>query len=198
VNSAINNGAGLLLTRRSTPVIDLAAPGPTAAQLDALLSAALRVPDHSRLTPWRIQIVRDESRARLAGSFERAYRSETAVPEEARIEKLKRLALGAPVVLVVSSKLVRGHKVPEVEQLLSGGALCQNILLAAHAAGFGAVWLTGFAAYSPGVKQALGIAAPENVLGFIALGTAGREAPERARPALNDIVSEWRGQVAPQ
>jgi nitroreductase len=193
MSGAVTNGADLLLTRRSTPVIDLAAPGPTATQLSALLSAALRVPDHSRLTPWRIQIARDESRAQLAGRFENAYRAETAVPEEARIEKLKRLALGAPVVLVVSSKLVRGHKVPEIEQLLSGGALCQNILLAAHAAGFGAVWLTGFAAYSPGVKQALGLSPHDKVLGFIALGTAGREAPERARPPLNDIVSEWHG-----
>jgi nitroreductase len=193
MNGATTGDTHLLQTRRSTPVIDLTAPGPTAAQLDVLLNAALRVPDHSRLTPWRIQIVRDESRAPLAISFESAYRAETAVPEEARVEKLKRLALAAPVLLVVSSKLTRGHKVPEVEQLLSGGALCQNILLAAHAAGFGAVWLTGFAAYSPGVKQALGIAAHDNVLGFIALGTAGRESPERARPALRDIVSEWRG-----
>ena len=189
----MTSGRDLLQTRRSTPVIDLAAPGPTAAQLDTMLRAALRVPDHSRLTPWRIQIVRDESRAQLAVIFETAYRAETAVPEEARVEKLRRLALGAPVVLVVSSKLARGHKVPEIEQLLSGGALCQNILLAAHAAGFGAVWLTGFAAYSPGVKQALGVSAHDNVLGFISLGTVGREAPERARPALSDIVSDWHG-----
>lgn len=193
MSGVATDGADLLLTRRSTPVIDLAAPGPTATQLSALLSTALRVPDHSRLTPWRIQVVRDEARAQLAGSFENAYRAETALPDEARVAKLKRLALGAPVVLVVSSKLVRGHKVPEIEQLLSGGALCQNILLAAHAAGFGAVWLTGFAAYSPGVKQALGISAHDKVLGFIALGTAGREAPERVRPELNNIVSEWRG-----
>ncbi len=86
---------------------------------------------------------------------------------------------------------MRGHKVPEIEQLLSGGALCQNILLAAHAAGFGAVWLTGASAYSPGVKQALGVAVHDHVLGFISLGTPARAAPERARPALADVVSDW-------
>jgi nitroreductase len=182
-----------LRTRRSVPVIDLADPGPDEYALNQLLETALRVPDHSRLTPWRIQIVRGESRAALAQEFAAAYRSEMAEPEPARLEKLQRLASGAPVLLVVSSKLLRSHKVPELEQLLSGGALCQNILLAAHAAGFGAVWLTGFAAYSPGVKRSLGVAAHDYILGFIALGTIRRAAAERARPALTEIVSEWRG-----
>jgi nitroreductase len=194
MSMATDTGSVLLLrTRRSTPVIDLAAPGPDATQLDALLAAALRVPDHSRLTPWRVQIVRAGARAQLAQCFERAYRAENAAPEEPRVAKLRRLAEGAPVLLVVSSKLVRGHKVPEIEQLLSGGALCQNILLATHAAGFGAVWLTGLSAYSAGVKQALGIDANDHILGFIALGSVTRPAPERTRPALGDVVSEWRG-----
>jgi nitroreductase len=183
----------LLGTRRSTPTIDLSEPGPDAAQLQALLSLALRVPDHSRLTPWRIQVVRGAARITLANCFEQAYRAESTAPEEPRVAKLRRLAQGAPVLLVISSKLVRGHKVPELEQLLSGGALCQNILLGAHAAGFGAVWLTGVSAYSPGVKQALGVAAHDHILGFIALGNIARAAAERERPTLAAIVSDWRG-----
>jgi nitroreductase len=184
----------LLRTRRSTPLIDLGEPGPGEAALTALLTTALRVPDHSRLTPWRIQVVRGAARAALSAKIAAAYVAETAAPEAGRIAKLQAMPRAAPVLLVISSRLVRGHKVPEIEQLLSGGALCENILLAAHSAGFGAFWLTGFSAYSPQVKQALGVDVNDHILGFIALGTAKREAVERARPVVGDIVSEWRGE----
>jgi nitroreductase len=183
----------LLRTRRSVPLHDLRDPGPDQATLEKIMTAALRVPDHSRLMPWRVQVVRGGAREQLAESIAAAYVAETPTPDAGRLAKVKAMPQSAPVLLVVSSKLTRGHKVPEIEQLLSGGALCQNILLAAHAAGFGGFWLTGFSAYSPQVKQALGIEMSEHILGFIALGTAAREPAERSRPLLRDIVSEWSG-----
>lgn len=184
----------LLNARRSVPSIDLREPGPDAATLERIFTAALRVPDHGGLTPWRIQIIAGAARQRFSAAIAAAYAAEVTPPDEAKAAKLVGGPLRAPLLLVVSSKLRRPHKVPEGEQLLSGGALCQNILLAAQAAGFSGFWYTGWTAYSPGVKRALGIEPGEHVLGYIALGTAGRVPSERPRPTVADIVSEWRGE----
>jgi nitroreductase len=96
----------------------------------------------------------------------------------------------APLVLAVVARLTPGHKVPEQEQLLSGGALCFQLLLAADAMGFGAQWLTGWAAYDPEVSARLGLAGNERILGFIHLGTAREAAPERERPDAMSLLSE--------
>lgn len=186
------DSGSLLDGRRSVPLPDLGEPGPDEATLQQVLTRALRVPDHSQLTPWRIQVVRGEARRKLADGIAAQYLAESVSPEDSRLAKLRAMPQAAPVLLVVSSHLKRNHKVPEIEQLLSGGALCQNILLAAQAAGFAGIWLTGWSAYSPGVKRLLGIDADEHILGFIALGTARRESKERSRPSASDIVSEWR------
>jgi len=182
-----------LRTRRSVPVVDLVEPAPDAATLESLLTPALRVADHGALTPWRVQVLRGTARAALSAQIADAYRSETAAPDEAQANKLASRPLQAPLLLAVSSRLVHGHKVPEFEQLLSGGALCQNILLAVHAAGYAAFWFTGWSAYSPGVRRALGVRDRDEILGFIAIGTARRASAERPRPAFADVVCEWTG-----
>ena len=183
----------LLDARRSVPSPDLREPGPDAATLQRIFAAALRVPDHGGLAPWRVQTIAGDARQRFAAVVAATYQSEVAQPDAAQAAKLVARPQQAPLLLVVSSRLRRPHKVPESEQLLSGGALCQNILLAAQSAGFSGFWYTGWAAYSPGVKTALGINAGEHILGYIALGTPVRVPPERPRPAWGDIVSEWRG-----
>jgi hypothetical protein len=147
------DSGSLLDGRRSVPLPDLGEPGPDEATLQQLLMRALRVPDHSQLTPWRIQVVRGEARQELAEGIAVQYLAESVSPEDSRLAKLRAMPQAAPVLLVVSSHLKRNHKVPEIEQLLSGGALCQNILLAAQAAGFAGFWLTGWSAYSAGVKR---------------------------------------------
>jgi len=188
----------LLNTRRSVPSPDLREPGPDAATLQRIFTAALRVPDHGALAPWRVQTIAGDARQRFAAVIAAAYQAEMTEPDAARAAKLAARPQQAPLLLVVSSRLRRPHKVPESEQLLSGGALCQNILLAAQAAGFSGFWYTGWAAYSPGVKCALGIEPSEHILGYIALGTASRLPPERPRPTVTEIVSEWRGDPLPQ
>ena len=124
--------------RRSTPSRLLGPPGPDAAQLRALLECAVRVPDHGKLAPWRFIAIAGDARLAL-GEFLAARsleRDPAAAP--AVVEKDRARFSHAPLVLVVVARLLAGHKVPEQEQLLSGGALCFQLLLAADALGFGA------------------------------------------------------------
>ncbi|MCU0890731.1 MAG: nitroreductase family protein, partial [Sandarakinorhabdus sp.] len=83
--------------------------------------------------------------------------------------------------------------IPLWEQELSVGAACQNLMLAAHAHGFVANWLTGWAAYDAQVLALLGGAAPERIAGFFFIGTQDKPLEERPRPDLSAVVSHWRG-----
>jgi nitroreductase len=181
---------GVLRHRRSTPSRLLGPPGPDPGQLRALLECAVRVPDHGKLAPWRFIAIAGEAKAGM-GEF-LAARSRERDPEAAPavVEKDRLRFSYAPLVLVVVARLSPGHKVPEQEQLLSGGALCFQLLLAADAMGFGAQWLTGWPAYDAAVAARLGLAAHERVLGFIHLGTAREPAPERERPDAISLLSE--------
>ena len=178
--------------RRSTPSRLLGPPGPDAAQLRALLECAVRVPDHGKLAPWRFIAIAGEARLAL-GEFLAARsleRDPAAAP--ALVEKDRARFSHAPLVLVVVACLTPGHKVPEQEQLLSGGALCFQLLLAADAQGFGAQWLTGWPAYDPAVAARLARRANQRVLGFIHLGSAREAVPERERPDATALLSEFR------
>ena len=181
----------VLRHRRSTPSRLLGPPGPDAAQLRALLECAVRVPDHGKLAPWRFLRIAGDARHAL-GEFLAARaleRDPGAAP--AAVEKDRLRFSHAPLVLVVIARLTPGHKVPEQEQLLSGGALCFQLLLAADAMGFGAQWLTGWPAYDPAVAARLGLVEHERVLGFLHLGTAREAAPERERPDAMALLSEF-------
>jgi nitroreductase len=96
------------------------------------------------------------------------------------------------VVVAVISRVVDNKAAPEWEQILSVGAACQNLIVAATSLGFGAQWITEWTAYSPGVREALGLAPNERIAGFVYIGTAKEKPEERERPALADIVSDWR------
>lgn len=183
----------LLLKRRSVSARYLLAPGPDAAALHDILSAAIRVPDHGKLAPWRALLIPADRRDAFTRALLAAYDEEMPEKDEAKREKLSRFAAHAPVMLAVSTKLQRGHKIPEIEQILSCGAFCMNIEHAAAALGFASNWLTGFAAYSPRVKQALGIETEEQIVGFLFIGTAEAPPSERPRPHVEDILSVWNG-----
>ena len=169
----------------------LGEPGPSSAQVDALLDQAVRVPDHGKLAPWRF--LRIQGPARLAMGELLAARSrerDPAVPAAA-VEKDRQRFSHAPLVLAVVARITQGHQVPEQEQLLSGGAVCFALLQGAQALGFGAQWLTGWAAYDPVIRARLGVAGHEAVLGFIHIGTASADAPERQRPDARGLLSDW-------
>lgn len=183
----------LLTTRRSTPSRLLAAPGPDQATLEAMLAEAVRVPDHGKLAPWRFLLVRGAARQRL-GDLLAARRLELEpVAADAVVEKDRRRFSHAPLVVVAVGRLDPDHRIPVQEQLLSGGCVCFSLLLAAHARGFGAQWLTGWAAYDRAIAGRLGLGEHEHVLGFIHIGTAAEAVPERPRPDARDLTSDWDG-----
>ncbi|QBB71618.1 nitroreductase [Pseudolysobacter antarcticus] len=185
-----------LTTRQSTPSRLLNAPAPDAAQLQALLEAAIRVPDHGQLVPFRLLLLRDASRIAFGQRIAEIHQhSDPGAPEKA-LQKDRDRFNQAPLVIVVIARLTAGHKVPEQEQLLSAGCVAYNILLGAHALGFGAQWLTGWAAYDADVAALLSLAANEKVIGFVHVGTAAEVIPDRTRPVLESVCGEWHPESA--
>jgi nitroreductase len=179
--------------RRSVPSRQLGAPGPDAAQLEHLLQAAIRVPDHGKLVPWRLLLIRGEARARLGTGLAAIHARNAPDIAPAALEKDRERYNSAPLIVVVIARIETDHpKIPAQEQLLSAGCVAYNLLLGAQALGFGAQWLTGWAAYDRDSAALLGLAANEHVVGFVHVGTARDFAPERTRPALPEVVSEWR------
>jgi nitroreductase len=180
----------LMKTRRSGRPRDLVAPGPGAAELDEILAIAMRTPDHGKLHPWRFVHVTRDQRDAFAALLHAAYRIDNPQPGRLEIEATERFARQAPELIVALSSPVPGHKIPAWEQELSCGAACMNLLIATHALGYAAGWVTGWAAYSPAVLAAFG-APGERIAGFIFLGTPGAPLEERLRPAPEEVVSSW-------
>jgi nitroreductase len=181
----------LLSTRSSTKAAELKAPGPSVAEIDRLLTVACRVPDHGKLTPWRFIVFEGDARlkagAAIAATFCAKYPD--AKPEQVEFER-KRLA-HAPLVIAVVSRAAPHIKIPEWEQVLSAGAAAMNLVLAAHALGYGANWITGWYAYDRGVLDALSLAPHERIAGFIHIGTAEAPAVDRPRPQLSEIATRF-------
>lgn len=187
----LSSPAALMATRRSGKPRDMAAPGPTAEQWDRILSAAIRVPDHGKLAPWRFVVVPDDRREAFAELLERAYRVERPDPGKVELEAIRQFATQAPALVVALSAPAHASHIPIWEQELSAGAACMNLLVAAHAEGLVGGWLTGWAAYSDMVREAFGTAG-ERIAGFIFIGTPARELEERPRPERDTVISEWR------
>ncbi|SDF78237.1 nitroreductase family protein [Thalassobaculum litoreum] len=184
----------LLLTRRSVVAKNLSEPGPDAVTLQKIIAAGLRVPDHGKIGPWRVQVLLKEGQLALGDVLASVYLADNPDAEKRLVDMERLRPSRSPVLLAVTSKIDPHHpKIPELEQRLSGGALCQNILVAAHASGFAAQWLTEWPAFHPTVKEALGHDADTDIIGFIYIGTPTEAPTERGRPAYEDVVSEWTG-----
>lgn len=181
-----------LLTRQS--VSQLAAPAPGTEVLQQAFACALRAPDHRLLRPWRYLVIEGEGLVRLGALFVAASRADNPELAEAEIERLQRMPLRAPMIVVAVTSFREDAKVPREEQLLSTGAAVQNFLLALHAQGFAGMWRTGPMAGNRRVCAGLGLAAHEAIAGFLYVGTA---AAEPRRPAPLDVaafVQEWSGE----
>lgn len=184
----------LLLTRRSAKAAMLGEPGPDPAQLTTILTAAARVPDHKKLVPWRFVVFEGEARAAFGRVLLEACAAEEREPPSAvRLETERTRLLRAPTVVAVVSRVAPHPAAPEWEQVLSCGAVCQNLCLAANALGFDTCWITEWYSYSASVRAALGLAANERLAGFIYIGTARERQPERERPDLASITTRWQG-----
>lgn len=177
--------------RRSTRAIDMFGPGPSDEQLEVLLKVGARVPDHGKLCPWRFIVFAGEARTRFGAMLETLIRADMPDAGEERYALERRRFERAPVVIGVISRVTVPHKIPEWEQILSAGAVCQNLLLAADAMGFGAQWLTEWYAFDERVREAIGIEASERVAGFVYVGTQAVSAAERTRKTP-DVV-RWTG-----
>lgn len=188
----LSSPAALLATRRSGKPRDMIAPGPDAATLDAILAAAIRTPDHGKLAPWRFVKVAADQRTPFAALLQRAYRAERPEPGRAEIEAIEQFAHQAPALVVALSAPAHASHIPIWEQELSAGAACMNLLAAAHAHGFVASWLTGWASYSDIVRDAFGEKGMR-IAGFLFIGSPGRPLEERPRPAFEEVVYSWTG-----
>jgi len=179
----------LLTTRRSFKAAELGEPGPSAVEIDTLLTIASRVPDHGKLTPWRFIVFEGEARraagAVIAATFRKKYPD--AKPEQVEAERGR--LLRAPLVIAVVSRAAPHVKIPEWEQQLSAGASAMSLVLAAHAMGYAASWITEWYAYDRRVLDKLGVAPNERVAGFVHIGRAVRPPEDRDRPKLDTIVS---------
>ncbi|MDX6807596.1 nitroreductase [Terrihabitans rhizophilus] len=179
----------LLLSRRSVPPFALHEPGPTEDQIRTLLTIASRVPDHGKLAPWRFILVQGDDRAALADRLAEIALADPSADAQRIAEDKKRFA--TPLIVIVVSRAAAHVKIPEWEQVLSAGAVCMNLITAAHSLGFAANWLTGRAAYDPSAAPALGLVEGERVAGFIHIGTPEAPMPDRPRPPLEEIVTRW-------
>lgn len=191
MNAHVSDKLDFLHARRSVPSRQLGAPAPDAATLQRLLSAAARVPDHGRLTPFRF--IRIDGDARLALGEKIAARAKQRNPDasDAELDKDRNRFAFAPLAIAVVARTVPHPKVPDIEQLLSAGAVCENLLLGAQALGFGAQWLTGWPAFDKGVHAILGLADNETVAGFIHLGTPQTERPPREPMDVSELLSDY-------
>ena len=182
----------LLLARRSVSANSLAEPGPNAAELELILRAAARVPDHKKLVPWRFILFQGEARAEFGKVLAEVCAAEEKDPGAFRLENEAKQFLRAPIVIAVISRVVKNPAAPEWEQILSAGAACQNLIVAATALGYGVQWITEWCGYSQGVRNALRLAENERVAGFVYIGTPKEKPDERERPVLAEIVTPWR------
>ncbi|MEM0930141.1 MAG: nitroreductase [Pseudomonadota bacterium] len=186
-----------LALRRSLTAAQMTAPGPSDEEREALLAMAARVPDHRRVHPFRFMVFEDESRA----AFGEVLADATLENDPSSTEDCLRLErerfLRAPLVVAVVSNVNLEHKTPEWEQILTAGAVCQNLVIAAGAAGYAAQWLTEWYAFDDKVLAAMGLTPTERVAGFIYIGTPTDAPKERARVAAAELTSRWTA-PAPQ
>lgn len=183
----------LLALRRSTPVAALIEPGPSPADVDAMLRLATRVPDHRKLEPWRFIVFEGAARNALADIFAHAARARNPAITDVQLNSERALALRSPVVIAIASTPVHDDpkKTPVWEQELSSGAACQNLMIAAAAMGWAASWISEWPAYDANVIAALGLPAGARIAGFIHLGTAKEMPVERQRPDMANVVKRW-------
>jgi nitroreductase len=181
-----------LLSRVSTPTRQLAAPGPSEAQLLTMLQTAVHVPDHGKRVPFRFLRITGDARTQLADAVQARLLQLEPDAGAAVIEKLRSRFTVPPITIAVIAQLGEDEKIPASERFSSAACVCFQLLLAAHAEGFGAQWLTGWPAYDrPLLEQTLGLTAGEQLVGTVAIGTSMVAVPERERPDAADLLSDW-------
>jgi nitroreductase len=190
LNIQVPNALDLLLSRRSGSAKAMKGPGPNAEQLHIILAAGVRVPDHGKLTPWRFILFEGEARARMGGVLAEIVAGAPDVsPERIALERGR--FMRAPVVVGVVSRAREQLPIPLWEQELSAGAVCMNIVIAAHAMGFVANWVTEWCAYHPKVLEKIGLRPTERIAGFIYIGQPADALEDRPRPKVESLTTRF-------
>ena len=181
----------LLKTRRSVKPREMTGPGPSAAELETILTIGARVPDHGKLAPWRFIVFEGDARQRAGEVIAKVFARKNPGAPAADIEIERKRLTDAPLVIGIVSFTKPHPKVPAFEQELSAGASAMNIVTAATALGYGACWLTGWFAFDRDVLDRLGLKPDEKIAGFIHIGTPTKPNEDRPRPALGDLVTRF-------
>lgn len=190
MNPQNNIVTDFMLNRRSVLVKNITEPGPNAEQLETILTIATRVPDHRKLEPWRLLVLQGDAR-REFGEKLAAVKAQKETVMGIQVEIEKDCFMRAPLVIAVIASPVE-HKTPEVEQILSAGAVCQNINIAAAAMGYASQWVTGWSCLDNQAQQAIGLGAKEFVAGYLYIGSSDEQPLDRQRPDLDEIVMHWK------
>ena len=187
--SGAERSLDLLLSRASNGA--LRDPAPDGRALELIVEAGLRAPDHGKLRPWRFVAIRGEARARFADVAVAALRLRDVTASEAEAVRMRGKLTAPPLILALGVHVTPAHKVPEIEQVMSVAAAAMNMLNAAHALGFAGKWVTGPNAYDPAVVEALGFTTPDQLAGFLYLGTPAELPFAVRRPAVGEHLAEW-------
>jgi nitroreductase len=180
----------LLLSRRSGSAKMMKGPGPDADQLRKILAAGVRVPDHGKLAPWRFIVFEGEGRARMGAILGDVIAGERDTSPE-RIQQERNRFMRAPVVIGVVSRIREQIPIPTWEQELSAGAVCMTMVMAAHAMGFVANWITEWCAYHPQVLAKIGLKPTERIAGYIYIGHPIEPLEDRPRPPVDSITTRF-------
>jgi len=170
-----------------TSALKLVEPGPSREHIERIVKAGTRAPDHGRLRPWRFVVIEGAARKRLGEAMANILRRKSPDALQAQLDAEAGKVMRAPTIIVVAAKIFRG-KIPEVEQLSAVAAAAQNMFLAANALGYGVMWKTGAVAYDANVKEMLGFAAEDHILGLLYIGTTAQPGPLIAAPVDNDVL----------
>ena len=182
-----------LKTRRSVGIGFLKDPGPTPAELEEIVRIGTRVPDHGKLAPWRLVVIEGEARARVGEKLSEIAKANNPALDEASLDIERRQLLPAPVTIGVIFSHKPLAKAPEIEQLLSAGSVCFNLMHAAFAMGYAASWVTRWFAFDTAAQQMLGAKGGERFVGFIHIGTPTAVIEDRDRPDIGKLVTRWQG-----
>jgi nitroreductase len=179
-----------LLTRKSAAM--LVGPAPSKEEIQILLKAAVRAPDHCKLRPWKFLVIENDAREALGEVMVEALKIRDSNATDAMVLKTRAKPLRAPLIIVVIAKVVPHPKVPNIEQILSAGAAAQNILIAAHALGYAGIWRSGAPCFDNHVRAALGAKGDDQIVGFLYLGTANKT-PVLPDEFVEDYFEFWTG-----
>lgn len=180
-----------LLNRRSVGIGFLAEPGPDRDELEQILRIGTRVPDHGKITPWRLVVIQGDHRAEAGEKLAQLIAQRTPGIDEASLDIERKRFLPAPLSIGVLSAPQDHPKVPEFEQLLSAGNVAFNLLHGAHALGFAASWVTRWYAFDDEAAATLGARPGERFVGFVHIGTPTAVIEDRPRPDLAAVVTYW-------